>query len=59
LHHGSDYQKFHKDVVPRSGLPSDFGGDLATIEELHNQHNKKFEKLRNYFVNDEKEARLL
>jgi hypothetical protein len=59
LHRGSDYRKFHKDFVPRCCLPSDFDGDLKSSVELHEQHIREFERLRNYFVDEEKEAKLL
>lgn len=56
LHHGTNYDAFHKDFVPPSCLPSDFGGDLKSAEELHDSHVKEFSRLRNYFIQDEKEA---
>lgn len=59
LHHGTNYDELHKNVVPRSCLPSDFGGDLKSAEELHKEHVKEFIRLRNYFIHDEKEANLL
>lgn len=57
LHHGANYEKFHKEVMPPSCLPSDLGGDLKSAELLHKEHIKEFERLRNYFLADEKEAK--
>lgn len=58
LHRGTNYETFHKDFVPRSCLPSDLGGDLPTAEKMHEEHIKEFARLRNYFIEDEKEAKL-
>lgn len=58
LHHGKNYEAFHRDFVPRSCLPSDFGGELKTAEEMHKDHNKEFTRLRNFFIADEKEAKI-
>lgn len=55
LHHGNNYKKLHE-VVPVSGLPSDFGGELESIEELHYKHCKELERLREYFLEEEIEA---
>lgn len=59
LHHGSNYEAFHKDFVPTSSLPSDLGGDLSSAEEMHKQHNQEFARMRNYFLADEKETRII
>lgn len=59
LHRGTNYEDFHKECVPSSCLPSDFGGDLKSTDELHKQHVREFERLRNYFIEDEKEAKVL
>lgn len=58
LHHGSNYEAFHKECVPASCLPSDCGGLLKTASELHNEHSREFSRLRNYFIAEEKEAKM-
>ena len=58
LHHGSDFKNFHN-FIPRSSLPSDFGGELKSIEKLHQKHCQEFSRLRKFFIEEEKEARLL
>lgn len=45
-----DYQKFYDECIPKSCLPSDYGGDLESIEELHDRHKKSMMKLRDYFL---------
>ncbi|CRL02024.1 CLUMA_CG015172, isoform A [Clunio marinus] len=50
LHHGTDFTNFHQNFVAKSCLPSDLGGDLESVEELHQQHVLEFERLRNYFI---------
>lgn len=49
-----DYEKFHNDFIPKSCLPSDYGGDLESIETLHNKHRKSFMKMRDYFLIEER-----
>lgn len=53
-----DYENFYKDHIPKSSLPSDFGGDLDTIEKLHEKHNQEFLRLRSYFIAEEQQAAL-
>lgn len=58
LHRGNNYEAFYKECVPASCLPSNFGGALKSCLELHEDHCKEFARLRNYFIEDEKEAKL-
>lgn len=51
-----DYEKFYQDHIPKSCLPSDFGGDLESVGELHEKHCKEFTRLRNYFVLEEQQV---
>ena len=45
-----DYEKFYNEVVPKSCLPSDFGGDLESVDKLHEKHCKEFLELREFFL---------
>lgn len=54
-----DMEKFYKEHVPKSSLPSDFGGDLPSVKELHEKHCKEFIRLRPFFLAEEKQATLL
>lgn len=54
-----DMEQFYEKYVPKSCLPSDLGGDLPSIKELHDQHCKEFMRLRPYFLAEEKQAELL
>lgn len=57
FHSGNmDYEKFYKECIPRSHLPSDFGGDLASIEQLHKENRADIMKLRDYFLLEEQQA---
>ncbi|KAL7038242.1 hypothetical protein ACKWTF_009517 [Chironomus riparius] len=56
---GLDLEKFYKEHVPKSSLPSDFGGDMPSIKELHEKHCKEFVRLRPYFLAEEKQATLM
>lgn len=51
-----DYEKFYKECIPRSHLPSDFGGDLASIEELHKENRQHIMNLRDYFLLEEQQS---
>lgn len=49
-----DYEKFYKEHVPRSSLPSEYGGDLKSCLELHQKHRSSLMKLREYFIIEER-----
>lgn len=53
-----DYEKFYEEHIPKSCLPSDFGGDLESVAELHEKHSREFMRLRNYYVAEEQQAAL-
>lgn len=51
-------EKFYEDHIPKSCLPSDFGGDLQSVEELHQASIKEFSQNKKFFVEEctEREA---
>lgn len=53
-----DYNTFFDEVVPRSCMPSDFGGDLTSVEELHKQTCKELYLQNNYFLTEQCQAAL-
>lgn len=53
-----DYEEFYEKCIPRSSLPSDFGGDLPSIAKMHEDHCKEFLRLRDYFLTEEKQVGL-
>lgn len=53
-----DYEKFYRDHIPKSCLPSDFGGDLESVAELHAKHCQEFVRLRPYYIAEEQQAAL-
>lgn len=59
LHSSSlDLDKFHADHVPRSCLPSDFGGVCDSVEVLHEKMCKELLEMREFFIAEEKQAAL-
>lgn len=50
-----DYEKFYKEHVPKSCLPSDFGGDLESVAELHKKHREELMALRDYFLMEDRQ----
>lgn len=48
-----DYDDFYKNWIPKQCLPSDFGGDLPTVAEMHTNFRKEFDDLRDYFLAEE------
>jgi CRAL/TRIO domain len=48
-----DWEKFYKDFIPKSHLPSNYGGDLASIEELHDKQRGALMELADYFKIEE------
>lgn len=49
-----DYERFYKEFVPKSCLPSEYGGDLESMEELHKKHSVSLMQLREYFLFEER-----
>lgn len=59
LHNSSaGYENFFKKFVPRSHMPSDYGGNLASVLELHEQNRKVLEEMRDYFLWEEDQLNL-
>lgn len=50
-----DYQKFYKECVPKSHLPSDYGGDLESVETLHKRHREQLMEVRDFFLLEEQQ----
>lgn len=51
-----DYEKFSQEHVPKSHLPSDYGGDLESVETLHKKHRQDLMELREFFLVEEQQA---
>jgi hypothetical protein len=49
-----DYEKFYQEFIPKSCLPSDYGGDLESIEILHNKNRENLQQMREYFLIEER-----
>lgn len=50
-----DYEKFYKECIPKTHLPSDYGGDLESVEVMNKQHREGLMALREYFLMDEQQ----
>lgn len=48
-----DWEKFYKDCIPKSHLPSNYGGDLESIEVLHEKTCQKIKDIAEYFELEE------
>jgi len=53
-----NYDEFHRDHIPKSCLPSDYGGDLPSVESLHEAHCIELNKLKYFFAKEEQQAAL-
>lgn len=55
--HSADmnYEKFYEDHLPKFCLPSDYGGDLDSVEELHTRHKALLMEMKEYFLLEEKQ----
>lgn len=51
-----DCEKFFAEHIPKSHLPSDYGGDLGSIDEINQQQLKAFADMRDYFLMEEKQV---
>lgn len=45
-----DYEAFYRDHIPKTHLPKEYGGDLESVEVLHQKHCEKLKSLKNYFI---------
>lgn len=45
--------EFYEKWIPRESLPSDYGGTLASCDEMHDQFKAEYLKLRDYFRAEE------
>jgi hypothetical protein len=54
LHYADiDWEHFYENHIPRSCLPSDYGGDLESIEELGRKNFQELKMLRDYYKTEE------
>lgn len=51
--------EFYKNVISNRSLPKEFGGELASADELHNQFRNEFIALRDYFREEEEQRKRL
>lgn len=50
-----DYEKFYEEIIPKACLPSDYGGDLESVEVLHTKHRATLMEMKEYFQLEEKQ----
>lgn len=50
-----DYEKFYRECIPKSHLPSDYGGDLESVEVLNKRHREGLVELREFFLMEEQQ----
>lgn len=50
-----DLEKFFEEHIPRACIPSDYGGDLDSVEELHSRHKALLMEMKEYFALEEKQ----
>jgi hypothetical protein len=51
-----DWNEFYEKHIPRSHLPKEYGGDLDTIEKLHENDREKLLHMKNYFLYEERQV---
>lgn len=49
-------RNFYKECVPKSCFPSDYGGDLASIEELSEKTSNQMNLLAEYYNLEERSS---
>ncbi|KAJ6642975.1 Alpha-tocopherol transfer protein-like [Pseudolycoriella hygida] len=54
-----NYEDFYTKWIPKECLPSDFGGDLPTVAEMHNNFRKDLEALHGYFLAEEAQRKII
>ncbi|KYB26927.1 alpha-tocopherol transfer protein-like [Tribolium castaneum] len=50
----TDMNQFYKDCIPSSCLPKEYGGELATVEEMNEKMIQEFRELKPFFEAEEK-----
>lgn len=55
---GSDLKEFFEKFVPRTHMPSDYGGDLESSEVLHEKNRQILNEMRDYFIMEEQQMNL-
>ncbi|CAO1404887.1 unnamed protein product [Diamesa serratosioi] len=51
LHSSSmDFEEFYQTTIPKQCMTSDYGGDLASVQELNRQNSEELVKLKKYFA---------
>jgi hypothetical protein len=53
MHSGEADEDFFCKHIPRSHMPLDYGGDLPSMKELHEENMKNMSNLREYFMLEE------
>ena len=53
-----DYEKFYEECIPKSSLPSDYGGDLASVAELRDKSWNELNRVSEYFKWEERASNL-
>lgn len=55
---GTDYSDFFEKYIPKSHMPSEYGGDLGSCDELHEQNRTRMMNMRKYFLSEEEQMNL-
>lgn len=55
----TDYSGFFEKYVPRSHMPSDYGGDMPSVEELHDKNRDMLIEMREYFLFEENQMNFM
>jgi hypothetical protein len=51
-----DLETFHKECVPKSHLPMDYGGELESVKELQQKQRQTFKDMKDYFLYEEMQS---
>lgn len=49
--------EFFKKYLPKENMPSDYGGDLPSISELHKKNCENLHRFKEYFELEEKQMK--
>lgn len=55
---GESLDNFFRNHIPRSHMPSDYGGDLESCSVLNDETAKKLNEMREYFLFEENQMNL-
>lgn len=53
-----NFEDFYETTIPKESLPSDYGGDLESVEQLNKKNAEQLVELKEYFIAEQDQVYL-